>query len=81
VYIFFRNRMIQSKVKFERQSRVMNDGQSISMFWCQVLSALKWFHPNEFQSDIRSSTLRRNFLCYHWEGCMLSMQWNVEFEY
>jgi hypothetical protein len=31
------------------------------MPWCLVHSALKGFHPNEFQSDIRRCTLRRNF--------------------
>jgi hypothetical protein len=49
--------------------------------WCLVRSALKGFHPNEFQSDIRRTTLRWNFLCYHWEGCTWSMQCNVEFGY
>jgi hypothetical protein len=40
-----------------------NDGQSISMSWCLVHSALKGFHPKEFQSEIRRSTSMRNFLC------------------
>jgi hypothetical protein len=32
------------------------------MSWCLVHSALKGFNPNEFQSDIRRCTLKRNFL-------------------
>jgi hypothetical protein len=52
------------------QSHIATDGQSIGMSWCLVHSELKGFHPNEFQSDIRRSTLRRNVLCYPWEGCM-----------
>jgi hypothetical protein len=51
------------------------------MFWYLVHSALKGFHPNEFQSDIRRGTKRRNFLCYHWEHYMWSMQCNVDFGY
>jgi hypothetical protein len=35
----------------------------------------------EFQSHIRRVTVRQNCLCYHWEGCMWSMQCNVEFGY
>jgi hypothetical protein len=27
---------------------------------------IKGFHSNEFQSNIRTGTLRQNFLCYHW---------------
>jgi hypothetical protein len=69
VYISFRNRMVQSKVK--SQSHLTTDGQSITMSSCLVHSTLKGFHPNKFQSDIKRSTLRRrNLLKYHWEGCM-----------
>jgi hypothetical protein len=67
IYIFLRNRIVQSKIK--SQSHVMTDGHSISLF-----------HPNEFQS-IRRCTLRRNLWCYDWESSMWSMQWNVEFGY
>jgi hypothetical protein len=81
VYISFRNKMVQSKVKVRSQSHVTTYGQSISMSLCLVRSALKGFHPNEFQSDIRRRTLRRNFLCCHCEGCMWSIQCNVEFGY
>jgi hypothetical protein len=59
----------------------MPDSQLISISWCLDHSALKGFHLNEFLSDIRRCTLRRNFLCYHWEGCMWSMQCNMEFGY
>jgi hypothetical protein len=62
VYISFRNRMVQSKVKVKSRSHITTEGQSINMSWCLVHSALKGFHPNEFQSDIRRSTLKRNFL-------------------
>jgi hypothetical protein len=66
--------MVQSKVKFKVKSyHVMTNGQSIGMSWCLVLSALKGFHPNEFQSDISRGTLWRHFLCYPWEGCMWSI--------
>jgi hypothetical protein len=51
------------------------------MSWCLVQAALEGFHRKEFQSDIRWGTLRWNFLWYHWEGCMWSMQCNVEFGY
>jgi hypothetical protein len=51
------------------------------MSWCLIHSTLKGFHSNKFQFDIRKCTLRRNFWCYHWEGCMRSMQCNVEFGY
>jgi hypothetical protein len=64
-----------------RQRHVTTDGQSISMSCCLVHAALEGLHPNGFQSDIRRCTLRRNVLCYHWEGCIWSMQCNVEFGY
>jgi hypothetical protein len=51
------------------------------MSWCLAHTALEGLDPNEFQSDIRRATLRRNLLCYHWEGCMWSLQCNVEFRY
>jgi hypothetical protein len=51
------------------------------MSWFLVHAALEGLHPNEFQSDIRRGTLSRNFLCYHWEGCMWNMQCHVEFGY
>jgi hypothetical protein len=54
----------------QSQSHVMTNGQSISMSWSLVHTALGMLHPNEFQSDIRRGILRRNFLCYHWKGCM-----------
>jgi hypothetical protein len=60
--------MVQPKVKVTLR-------QSISMSWCLVHWALKGFHPNEFESDIRRCTLRRNFSCYHWKDCI------VEFGY
>jgi hypothetical protein len=63
------------------QSHVTTDGQSISMAWCLVHSAIEGLHPQEFQSGIRRGTLRRNVWSYHWEGCMWSMQSNVEFGY
>jgi hypothetical protein len=43
--------------------------------------ALEGLNLSEMQSDIRKATLGQNFLCYHWEGCMWSMQCNVEFGY
>jgi hypothetical protein len=69
----------QVNVKVKSQSHVTSDGQSISMPWGLVHSALKGFHPKIF--DIRRCTLRRNCWCYHWEGCIRSMQCNVEFGY
>jgi hypothetical protein len=57
--------MVQSKAKVKCQSEKWKsryDRRSVSVSWCPVHSALKGFHPNEFQSDIRSCTLRRNFL-------------------
>jgi hypothetical protein len=71
--------MVQSKVKVKSRIHVTTVGQSVIFSLCLVHSALKEFHPNEFESDNRRSTLRRNFLCYHWENCMWSMQCNVEF--
>jgi hypothetical protein len=38
------------------KSHVTTDGQSISMSWWLVHSALKGFRPNEFQSEIRRGT-------------------------
>jgi hypothetical protein len=46
-----------------------------------VHAAPEGLQPNEFQSDIWRGTLRRIFLCYHCEGCMWSMQCNMEFGY
>jgi hypothetical protein len=63
------------------QSQVTINGQAISMSWCLVHAALEELHPNEFQSDIRRGILRRNCLCYHWQGFTLSMQCNVQFGY
>jgi hypothetical protein len=42
---------------------------------------IKGVPSEKFQFDIRRCTLRRNFSCYHWEGCMRSMQCNVKFGY
>jgi hypothetical protein len=42
---------------------------------------IKGLDQNEFESNIRTGTLRRNFLSYHWKGCMRSMQCNVGFGY
>jgi hypothetical protein len=55
---------------YSPMSKSHYDQQSISMSWCLIHMALEGFHLNEFQSDIKRWTLRRNFLCYHWEGCM-----------
>jgi hypothetical protein len=33
------------------------------------------------ESTLENPTLGRNFYCYHWEGCMWSMQCNVESGY
>jgi hypothetical protein len=38
----------------------MTDGQTISMSWCQVLSALKGFHPKNFNST-SGSVLQAKF--------------------
>jgi hypothetical protein len=38
--------------------------------------------PVQSQNSVTSRpTLRQHFLCYHWKGCMWSMQCNVEFWY
>jgi hypothetical protein len=63
----------------QSQSHVTTDVQSLSVSWSQVHAPLEGLHPNEFQSDIRRCTLRWICLCYHWEGCMWSMKYNVEF--
>jgi hypothetical protein len=65
----------------QSESHVKTDGHPISTSWCLVHPALDVLHPNKFQSDIRKGRLRWNILCYHWEGCMWSMQCNVEFGY
>jgi hypothetical protein len=65
----------------QSQSHVTTYGQSISMSWCLVHSALKGVPSEKFQFHIRRCTLGRNCWCYHWEGCMRSMQCNVEFWY
>jgi hypothetical protein len=63
------------------KSKSSYDWRSVNMSSCLVHAALDGLHPNEFKSDIRRVTLRRNCLCYHWESCMWSMQCNVEFGY
>jgi hypothetical protein len=65
----------------QSQSHVMTNGQLICMSLSLVHAALEVLHPNEFQSDIRRGILRRNILCYNWEGCMWSIQRNAEFGY
>jgi hypothetical protein len=54
----------------EIRVKFTTDCHSMSMPWCLVHPASEGLHPNEFQSDIWRGTLRRNFLCYRWEGCM-----------
>jgi hypothetical protein len=39
---------------------------------------IKGVPSEKFQFDITKCTLRRNFWCYQWEGCMRSMQCNVD---
>jgi hypothetical protein len=51
------------------------------MSWSLVHAALEVLHPIESQSDIRRGVLRRNILCYHWEGYMSSMKCNIQFGY
>jgi hypothetical protein len=51
----------KSKSKVKCQSHVTTDGQSISMSWSLVHSALQGLYLNEFQSNIKKGTLRRNF--------------------
>jgi hypothetical protein len=76
VYISLRNRVVQSKVKVTLRPTVSH---SLSKSWCLIYVTLEGLQRNEFQSDIRKVTLRRSFLCCNWEGCMWSMQCNVEF--
>jgi hypothetical protein len=70
--------MVQSKVK----SKSCYDQRPVNQY-VLVPSPLgiKGVPSEKFQFDIRKCTLRRNCWCYHWEGCMRSMQCNVEFGY
>jgi hypothetical protein len=80
VYIAFRNRMVQSKVKSVSKSRY--DWRPVNQY-VPVPSPLdiEVVPSEKFQFDIRRCTLRLNCWCYHWEGCMRSMQCNAEFGY
>jgi hypothetical protein len=64
--------MCMSKSHYDRQSvsqRVL----------VRSRRGFRGLHPNEFQSDVWRGTLRWNCWCHHWEGCMWSVQCNVEF--
>jgi hypothetical protein len=65
----------------QSQSHVTTDGQSISYVLVPSPLGIKEAPSEKFQFNIRRCTLRRNFWCYHLEGCMRSMQCNVEFGY
>jgi hypothetical protein len=72
--------MVQSNVK--SVSKSCYDRRPVNQY-VLVPSPLgiKAIPSEKFQFNIRRCTLRRNFWCYHWEGCMRSMQCNVEFGY
>jgi hypothetical protein len=72
--------MVQSKVK--SMSKACYDRGPVNQY--VLVSSpfgIKGVPSEKFQFDIRRCTLRRNFLCYHWEGCMRSLQCNMEFGY
>jgi hypothetical protein len=70
--------MVQSKVKSMSKSKSRYNRRPVNQPSPLGINGV----PSEkFQFDIRRCTLRRNCLCYHWEGCMRSMQCNVEFGY
>jgi hypothetical protein len=76
VYISLRNRMVQSKVK------VMLWLTSSQLVCLGAYSTPIRVVPSE-RISIRHQEvyIKAKFICYHWEGCMWSMQCNVEFGY
>jgi hypothetical protein len=72
--------MVQSKVKSKSKSRYDRRPANQYVLVPSPLG-IKGIPSEKFQFDIRRCTLRRNCWCYHWEGCMRNMQWNVEFGY
>jgi hypothetical protein len=82
VYIAFRNRTVLSKVMSMSKSKLRYDrGPANQYVLVPSPLGIKGVPSEKFQIDIRRCTLRRNFWRCHWEGCMRSMQWNVEFGY
>jgi hypothetical protein len=74
--------MDQSKVKSMSKSKSRYGRRPVNQY-VLVPSPLgiKGVPSEKFEFDIRRWTLGRNFWCYRWEGCMRSMQCNVEFGY
>jgi hypothetical protein len=72
--------MVKSKVKAKSQSHY--DQWSVNQYVLVSSPRSSRGAPSERISiDFRRGILRWNLLCYHWEGCMWSMQCNVKFEY
>jgi hypothetical protein len=75
--------MVQSKVKSMSKSKVTKSRYDRRPVNQHVLVpsplGIKGVPSEKFKLDIRKCTLMRNFWCYHREGCMRSMQCNVEF--
>jgi hypothetical protein len=55
------------------QSKSRYDRRSVNQYiLVRSPRDIRGVHQNEFQFDIRRCILKRNFWCYHWEGCMWS---------
>jgi hypothetical protein len=82
IYIYIPQEQGGSVQSESKKSKSRYDRRSVSqsMSWCLVHVASEGLHPNEFQSNVWKGTLRRNFWCYHWEGCTCeacSATWNL----